>query len=230
MTSNRRQMDTARVDAHCSGSCTSDRTLSMRPVRCLLLSIGIALGTQVSAAEPAPIYAVVVNIEGVEEMQLASVRSSLAIIAYETRKTISEARLNRLIAQIPHEASAALHPFGYYNANATATLSSADSKPRVITVDVDPGTPVLVRNIEVGIVGAAARNERIANLREALEDDFLAKVKAAIEDYPIFMAIAENIGYDAAGRRTDVNELETVARELARFVEHIERGDTRPFA
>ncbi len=164
MTSNRRQMDTARVDAHCSSSCTSDRTLSMRPVRCLLLLIGIALGTQVSAAEPAPIYAVVVNIEGVEEMQLASVRSSLAIIAYETRKTISEARLNRLIAQIPHEASAALHPFGYYNANATATLSSADSKPRVITVDVDPGTPVLVRNIEVGIVGAAARNERIANL------------------------------------------------------------------
>lgn len=73
-------------------------------------------------------------------------------------------------------------------------------------------------------------NERIANLRETLEDDFLAKVKEQLADYPIFMAIAEDIGYDATGRPTATNELETVARELARFLAHIERGDTRPFA
>ncbi|WP_114716646.1 restriction endonuclease subunit M [Vibrio cholerae] len=73
-------------------------------------------------------------------------------------------------------------------------------------------------------------NERIANLREALEDDFLAKVKAQVEDYPIFMAIAEDIGYDATGRSTSQNELDTVTRELARFLEQLEAGDTRPFA
>ncbi|UZE59169.1 N-6 DNA methylase [Aeromonas veronii] len=72
-------------------------------------------------------------------------------------------------------------------------------------------------------------NERIANLREALEDDFLAKVKAQLDDYPIFMAIAEDIGYDATGRPTAQNELETVTRELARFLEQLEAGDTRPF-
>lgn len=73
-------------------------------------------------------------------------------------------------------------------------------------------------------------NERIANLREALEDDFLAKVKAQVEDYPIFMAIAEDIGYDATGRPTAQNELDTVTRELAQFLEQLEAGDTRPFA
>lgn len=73
-------------------------------------------------------------------------------------------------------------------------------------------------------------NERIENLRETLEDDFLAKVKEQLDDYPIFMAIAEFIGYDATGRPTATNELETVASELARFVEHIEIGDKRPFA
>lgn len=72
-------------------------------------------------------------------------------------------------------------------------------------------------------------NERIANLREALGDNFLAKVKAQVEDYPIFMAIAEDIGYDATGRPTAQNELETVSRELARFLEQLEAGDTRPF-
>lgn len=72
-------------------------------------------------------------------------------------------------------------------------------------------------------------NERITTLRETLEDDFLARVKAELDDYPIFMAIAEDIGYDATGRPTATNELETVAGELARFLAHIERGESRPF-
>ncbi len=72
-------------------------------------------------------------------------------------------------------------------------------------------------------------NERIENLRETLEDDFLAQVKVQLDDYPIFMAIAEDIGYDATGRPTATNELETVASELARFLAHIERGESRPF-
>ncbi len=72
-------------------------------------------------------------------------------------------------------------------------------------------------------------NERLETLRETLADDFLAHVKAQLDDYPIFMAIAEEIGYDATGRPTATNELETVAAELGRFLAHIEQGDARPF-
>lgn len=73
-------------------------------------------------------------------------------------------------------------------------------------------------------------SERIENMREALEDTFLAKIKAELDDYPIFMAIAEDIGYDATGRPTANNELESVARELSRFIDNVERGETPPFA
>lgn len=73
-------------------------------------------------------------------------------------------------------------------------------------------------------------NERIATLRETLNDEFLAKVKAEVADYEIFMAIAEDIGYDATGRPTGGNELDTVAAELSRFIQHIEGGAPRPFA
>jgi type I restriction enzyme M protein len=72
-------------------------------------------------------------------------------------------------------------------------------------------------------------NERIENLRETLNDDFLSRVRLQLDDYPIFMAIAVDIGYDAAGRPTATNELETVATELGRFLRHIEIGDTPPF-
>ncbi len=73
-------------------------------------------------------------------------------------------------------------------------------------------------------------NERIATLRETLNDTFLAKVKAEVADYEIFMAIAEDIGYDSTGRPTGGNELDTVAAELSRFIQHIEGGAPRPFA
>ena len=39
-----------------------------------------------------------------------------------------------------------------------------------------------------------------------------------LADYPIFMAIAEEIGYDATGKKTAVNELETIGEELKKFI------------
>jgi len=72
-------------------------------------------------------------------------------------------------------------------------------------------------------------NERVENHRETLNDRYLAEVKAKVSDYEIYMAIAEDIGYDATGRPTSVNELEDVAAELSRFITHIEAGETRPF-
>lgn len=72
-------------------------------------------------------------------------------------------------------------------------------------------------------------NERIENLRETLNDKYLAEVKAEVADYEIYMAIAEDVGYDATGRPTAVNELEAVAADLSRFIAHIEAGETRPF-
>ncbi|MES2042662.1 MAG: N-6 DNA methylase [Pseudomonadota bacterium] len=73
-------------------------------------------------------------------------------------------------------------------------------------------------------------NERIENMRELLNDQYLTEVKAKVLDYEIYMAIAEDIGYDAVGRPTATNELEAVAGELSRFIAHIETGATRPFA
>jgi type I restriction enzyme M protein len=75
--------------------------------------------------------------------------------------------------------------------------------------------------------------------RKAISDEIAGKVEAIrfelselyeerrrkdLPDYPIFMAIAEDIGYDATGRATKTNELEPIASELARFIEAIEGG------
>ena len=43
-----------------------------------------------------------------------------------------------------------------------------------------------------------------------------------LPDYSIFMAIAEDIGYDATGKSTHTNELEWIGEELTNFINHIE--------
>ena len=43
-------------------------------------------------------------------------------------------------------------------------------------------------------------------------------------DYPIFMAIAEDIGYDATGKQTGTNELDLIGAELSRFIAGVNDG------
>lgn len=72
----------------------------------------------------------------------------------------------------------------------------------------------------------SAFTDKVNLLKEELtEKYFLAKQTALSNveggDYPIFMAIAEDIGYDATGRSTNNNELIEIGKELAKFIAHI---------
>ena len=64
-------------------------------------------------------------------------------------------------------------------------------------------------------------NQKIADLKEQLEERFAEMRKTVMPDYPIFMAIAEQIGYDATGKETQVNELEMIGAELKKFIESL---------
>lgn len=67
--------------------------------------------------------------------------------------------------------------------------------------------------------------KQIGDLRDRLAEMFEQRRRKELPDYDIFMAIAEDIGYDATGRPTKVNELaDPIADELRRFIETIEDG------
>lgn len=71
----------------------------------------------------------------------------------------------------------------------------------------------------------AEYKEKIDALKEALNEQSLVDRQKSLEDYDIFMAIAEDIGYDAAGKPTNNNELDIIGTELVYFIEAIERGE-----
>ncbi len=70
-----------------------------------------------------------------------------------------------------------------------------------------------------------AFNEKFNNLKEELQDAYLSEKQRKLADYPIFMAIAEEIGYDATGKKTAVNELDFIGEELEKFIKAINNGE-----
>lgn len=76
----------------------------------------------------------------------------------------------------------------------------------------------------------AMYKEKIDAMKEKLEEQYAAQQRSLVDDYPIFMAIAEDIGYDATGKPTNNNELPVIGSELTRFIESIETGQESFFA
>ena len=58
-----------------------------------------------------------------------------------------------------------------------------------------------------------------------MSDSYLTQKQETLPDYSIFMAIAEEIGYDATGRESGNNDLVVIEEELTRFIEHINSNE-----
>ena len=59
---------------------------------------------------------------------------------------------------------------------------------------------------------------KVNALKDDLTESYLRDRKKKLVDYPIFMAIAEDIGYDAKGKSTGKNELDFIGEELKKFI------------
>lgn len=62
---------------------------------------------------------------------------------------------------------------------------------------------------------------KVNELKSNLTDSYQQSKQKELPDYPIFMAIAEEIGYDATGKRTAINELDVISQELKKFMKTI---------
>ena len=69
----------------------------------------------------------------------------------------------------------------------------------------------------------AESKEKIDTVKEEWEDKNVEDIREWVREnanHPIFMAIAERIGYDATGRKDSVNELKTICEEYRKFTEN----------
>ena len=59
---------------------------------------------------------------------------------------------------------------------------------------------------------------KVEELKSTLTEAYQQAKQRELTDYPIFMAIAESIGYDATGKKTTINELDVIGEELKKFI------------
>lgn len=62
--------------------------------------------------------------------------------------------------------------------------------------------------------------QRTEDLKAKLQQQYFEQKN--LEDYDIFMAIANEIGYDATGKKININELDFIGQELTRFIDNLE--------
>jgi type I restriction enzyme M protein len=67
--------------------------------------------------------------------------------------------------------------------------------------------------------------DKINILKDEMTEKYFAAKQQILDDYQIFMAIAEDIGYDATGRNTGNNELIEIGNLLSKFITHINKTE-----
>ena len=67
--------------------------------------------------------------------------------------------------------------------------------------------------------------QKINDLKDELSEQYQIRKAQTLADYPIFMAIAEDISYDATGKPTGNNELDIIGEELGKFINSIEDNE-----
>lgn len=110
-----------------------------------------------------------VDINGIEGELIENARAHLSMQRYVDRD-VSAAQVRLLYQQAPEELRAALRPYGYYHAEVTSELNETGQNDFHAVFRVEPGNPVIVRDVRTRVQGPAAD---------------LAEVQAALEQFQL---------------------------------------------
>jgi translocation and assembly module TamA len=128
----------------------------------ILFFFGLSNAVPLLGAEP-----VQVLVEGVEGEALENVQASLALPPGLVRNgTVDRFWLQRFQRQIPGKVRQALEPFGYYDAQVSSGLEVTADKNYHFNVNIEPGEPVRIEEVYVGIVGPGANRKVLQSLAE----------------------------------------------------------------
>ncbi len=108
-----------------------------------------AAGLTTSAVAAA---AIDIRISGVEGPLRDNVAAFLSLKRYADAPDLDQDRVDRLALRARREATDALEPFGYYEAQATVTVTPVEQGWKAV-IAVVPGEPVILDGAEVSIVG-----------------------------------------------------------------------------
>ncbi|MFO1394807.1 MAG: autotransporter assembly complex family protein [Steroidobacteraceae bacterium] len=103
------------------------------------------------------------EIDGVDRAMADNVRAYLSLSRYLQRTDLTDDQVRRLADRAVDEASDALRPYGYYDPQ-VRSRTVRDAPGWVVRLKVKPGEPVVMREVQVDIVGAGQDDTEIRNV------------------------------------------------------------------
>ena len=98
-----------------------------------------------------------VEIHGIDDDALqANVLAYLSFERYKHAEGLNADTIERLHNRVEREVQAALRPFGYYEPRVHSAVTDAGHGDWRVTIDIEPGEPVLVEGVDVQVHGAGA--------------------------------------------------------------------------
>jgi translocation and assembly module TamA len=143
---------------------TSQPKSRRRPFSLLLLTIGLA---QLAAPASASIE---VEVNGLEEAMRDNVLVYLSFERYKNSEELTQDFVERLQERAEREVRDALRPFGFYEPQvASRVRREPGSEPRyLVRIDVVPGKPVVVDEVNVVVTGPGASDEKFVDITSNL--------------------------------------------------------------
>jgi translocation and assembly module TamA len=109
---------------------------------------------------------ITVEIHGVDEQLRTNVLAYLSFERYKKRTDLSADTVERLHNRVEREVQSALKPFGYYEPNVESEVNDLGKGEWRVSIDINPGQPVLIDKVDVRVNGAGATDrlfERITS-------------------------------------------------------------------
>src|SRR6185437_4388521 len=107
-------------------------------------------------ASPPGHASVAVDIRGIEDPLRANVLAYLSLERYKHSDDVSRDTLERLHNRVEREVQSALRPFGFYEPQVHSELTEVKRGDWRVTIDVNPGKPILMEAVDVQVTGPGA--------------------------------------------------------------------------
>ena len=109
-----------------------------------------------------------VEIHGVDEPIRTNILAYLSFERYKRTTDLSADTIERLSNRVEREVQLALRPYGYYEPRVHSELTDQGHGDWKVTVDVDPGRPVLVDVVDVQVLGPGAADPLFTKITDKL--------------------------------------------------------------
>jgi len=149
-------------------------------------------------------------VHGVDDRLKTNIINHISTLQFGAQTNLAERQFDRILNKAIGEAKIALRPYGYYAAEITGRIQRESDKLVVIRLNVKPGPPIIIEDLQLEIIGAGSKARILRDWRSSWplkEGDVLDQISWK-EQKQRALELTGSVGYLAAEFTTHALEID----------------------